>query len=184
MTKIMEEKKVMEEIKKEFLPLPTPSEQKLIDLTTMTPKQKVITLLKLGNSLKTSIEYAGADMRIYEIWLKNDKKFEEDVKQARAEADIFDCEIIRKASQNEWQAAAFRIKQREAAQRRKKYSIKLNTPAECKKLLQKVITELIHDEIEIERARAIGYLINTAIKVIEVSDLAERMEKLEEAMQK
>ncbi|MEQ8192770.1 MAG: hypothetical protein ABRQ39_32710 [Candidatus Eremiobacterota bacterium] len=180
----MEEKKVMEEIKKEFLPLPTPAEQKLIDLTTMTPKQKLITLLKLGNSLKTSIEFAGIDSKIYGIWLKNDKKFEEDVKQARAEADIFDCEIIRKASQNEWQAAAFRIKQREAAQKRGHYSVKMATPADCRKLLQKVTAQLLNDEIEIERARAIGYLINCAIKVIEASDLAERLEKLEEALQK
>lgn len=160
---------------------PFSPENKIINLESLTPQEKVLTLLQLGNSWRTALEFANVPMKIYSIWMK-DEKFAEKLRKAKVIADIFDSEVIRKAASNEWQAAAFRMKLRESARKKQNLSVKINTPADCKRLLQKVISLMLSDDLEVEKARAVGFLINCAMNVIEKSDLVERMEKMEEAM--
>jgi len=158
---------------------PFSPENKIINLESLTPQEKVLTLLQLGNSWRTALEFANVPMTVYSRWMK-DEKFAEKLRKAKVIADIFDTEVIRKAASNEWQAAAFRMKLRESARKKQNLSVKINTPAECKKLLQKVISLMLSDDLEVEKARAVGFLINCTMNVIEKGELLDRLKNQEE----
>lgn len=61
-------------------------------------------------------------------------------------------------------------------------SIRLNKPGDVRRLISRTINELKRDELSEGKARAIGYLCNCLLKAMETTELAERLEKLEEAM--
>ncbi|QGT99298.1 hypothetical protein SYNTR_0705 [Candidatus Syntrophocurvum alkaliphilum] len=61
----------------------------------------------------------------------------------------------------------------------KKQEIRLNNPSHVRRLLNRTINQLLNDEIEESKSRAIGYLSQILLKSMEVEDLAKRIEELE-----
>ncbi len=61
-----------------------------------------------------------------------------------------------------------------------KGNIRLNRPQDVRRLLARVINELMQEEsVSIERARVIATLSNSIIKAMEVGELDERMKEIE-----
>jgi hypothetical protein len=59
-------------------------------------------------------------------------------------------------------------------------NIRLNRPKDIKRMVGKVINILLQDgEMTIDKAKTIATLSNTALKSMELGDLAERMSKIE-----
>lgn len=59
-------------------------------------------------------------------------------------------------------------------------NIRLNRPQDIRRMIGKVINILLQDgEITIDKAKTIATLSNTALKSMELGDLAERMSKIE-----
>ena len=65
---------------------------------------------------------------------------------------------------------------------KKSYGIRLNKPVDVRRLISRTINELREDTLSENKARAIGYLCNCLLKAMETTELAERLEKLEEVM--
>ncbi|KAB3533848.1 hypothetical protein F8154_10290 [Alkaliphilus pronyensis] len=65
----------------------------------------------------------------------------------------------------------------------KKQNIRLNNPRQVTRLLNRAINDLINEDIEIGRAKAIGYLSSIILKAMEVEDLEKRILELEELAQ-
>lgn len=63
-----------------------------------------------------------------------------------------------------------------------KNNVRLNDIGGVNRLLGRVANALVQGEIDIERARAIGYLCNILIKSLQVGDLEQRLEALEQAL--
>lgn len=64
-----------------------------------------------------------------------------------------------------------------------KGNIRLKRPQDVRRLLARVINELIQEEpTSIERARVIATLSNSIIKAMEVGDLDERLKEIEERL--
>ncbi|PFR94854.1 hypothetical protein [Priestia megaterium] len=64
-----------------------------------------------------------------------------------------------------------------------KGNIRLKKPQDVRRLLARVINELLQEEPpSIDRARVIATLSNSIIKAIEVGELDERLEKIENAL--
>jgi hypothetical protein len=60
-------------------------------------------------------------------------------------------------------------------------NIRLNRPQDIRRMVGKVINILLQDgEMTIDKAKTIATLSNTALKSMELGDLAERMNKIEE----
>ncbi|MCM3364742.1 hypothetical protein ACTQ5K_22490 [Niallia sp. Sow4_A1] len=58
--------------------------------------------------------------------------------------------------------------------------IRINKPQDIRRMLAKVINILLKDgEMTIDKAKTIATLSNTALKSMELGDLAERINKLE-----
>ena len=68
------------------------------------------------------------------------------------------------------------------AEKNYKYKVRLNNPKSIVRCLSRVINDLRSDSIEESKARALGYLCNVMLKAFEVTDLVERIEKLEERL--
>ncbi|WP_096202088.1 hypothetical protein [Bacillus sp. FJAT-45350] len=67
-----------------------------------------------------------------------------------------------------------------------KTSVRLKKPQDVRRLLQRVINELLNDEpyMTTEKARVIATLSNSVLKSMEMSDLQEEMEKLKEVVER
>lgn len=64
-----------------------------------------------------------------------------------------------------------------------KGNIRLNRPQDVRRLLARVINELMQGEPpSIERARVIATLSNSIIKAMEVGELDERLKKIEKQL--
>lgn len=64
-----------------------------------------------------------------------------------------------------------------------KGNIRLNRPHDVRRLLARVINELMQQEpSSIERARVIATLSNSIIKAMEVGELDERMKEIEKRL--
>ena len=64
-----------------------------------------------------------------------------------------------------------------------KGNIRLKRPQDVRRLLARVINELIQEEpTSIERARVIATLSNSIIKAMEVGELDERLKEIEERL--
>ncbi|TJZ40063.1 hypothetical protein FA002_00390 [Priestia megaterium] len=64
-----------------------------------------------------------------------------------------------------------------------KGTIRLKKPQDVRRLLARVINELMHYELpSIERARVIATLSNSIIKAMEVGELDERMKEIEKQL--
>ncbi|KQU24041.1 hypothetical protein ASG65_19085 [Bacillus sp. Leaf13] len=64
-----------------------------------------------------------------------------------------------------------------------KGNIRLNRPQDVRRLLARVINELMQEEpSSIERARVIATLSNSIIKAMEVGELDERMKEIEKRL--
>ena len=60
-------------------------------------------------------------------------------------------------------------------------SIRLNKPQDVRRMIAKVINILLKEgEMTIDKAKTIATLSNTALKSMELGDLAERMNKIEQ----
>jgi hypothetical protein len=60
-------------------------------------------------------------------------------------------------------------------------NIRLNRPQDIRRMVGKVINILLQDgEMTIDKAKTISTLSNTALKSMELGDLAERMNKIEQ----
>ncbi|MEW4231639.1 hypothetical protein [Priestia megaterium] len=60
-------------------------------------------------------------------------------------------------------------------------NIRLNRPQDVRRMIAKVINILLKEgEMTIDKARTIATLSNTALKSMELGDLAERMNKIEQ----
>lgn len=65
-----------------------------------------------------------------------------------------------------------------------KGNIRLKRPQDVRRLLARVINELMHEEpTSIERARVIATLSNSIIKAMEVGELDERMKEIEKRLE-
>ncbi len=62
-----------------------------------------------------------------------------------------------------------------------KYDVRLNDPQAVRRLLGRVVNQLLRDEITEGKARTIGYLANIMVGVMESADLEQRLEALEQA---
>ena len=60
----------------------------------------------------------------------------------------------------------------------------LGSAAEIRRLLEIAVTDTLSLENSIARARAIAYLAQTAIRLLETGELADRVDQLEAAMQR
>lgn len=64
-----------------------------------------------------------------------------------------------------------------------KGNIRLNRPQDVRRLLARVINELMQEEpSSIERARVIATLSNSIIKAMEVGEMDERMREIEKQL--
>ncbi len=63
-----------------------------------------------------------------------------------------------------------------------KNNVRLNKPDDVRRLISRIINELRADTINENKARAMGYLCNCLLKAMETTELAERLERLEERM--
>lgn len=61
----------------------------------------------------------------------------------------------------------------------RKRNIHVQDAGDVKRLMNKVINELRHGEIDSKSANAIGYLANIILKTIEVGEMKEQLEMLE-----
>jgi hypothetical protein len=62
--------------------------------------------------------------------------------------------------------------------------IRLNRPQDIRRMIAKVINILLKDgEMTIDKAKTITTLSNTALKSMELGDLAERMNKIEKMLE-
>lgn len=60
-------------------------------------------------------------------------------------------------------------------------NIRLNRPQDIRRMIGKVINILLQDgEMTIDKAKTIATLSNTALKSMELGDLADRMNKIEQ----
>jgi len=62
--------------------------------------------------------------------------------------------------------------------------VRLNNARSIKTLLNRTINQLLNDEIQVDKARCIGYLGSVLIKSLEVEDMSERMDLLEKQILK
>ena len=63
-------------------------------------------------------------------------------------------------------------------------NIRLNKPQDVRKMIGRVINILLQDgEMTIDKAKTIATLSNTALKSMELGDLAERMDKIEQLLE-
>ncbi|MFE4140476.1 hypothetical protein ACFX4I_01220 [Peribacillus sp. YIM B13472] len=64
-------------------------------------------------------------------------------------------------------------------------NIRINKPQDIRRLLAKVINILLQDgEMTIDKAKTLATLSNTALKSMELGELAERLDKIEEQLKK
>ena len=61
-----------------------------------------------------------------------------------------------------------------------KYDIRLNKPEDVRRLISRTINELKKDELSEGKAKTIGYLCNILLNAMESTELAKRIEELEE----
>ncbi|QIZ07632.1 hypothetical protein HFZ78_13545 [Priestia megaterium] len=62
--------------------------------------------------------------------------------------------------------------------------IRINKPQDIRRMIAKVINILLQDgEMTIDKAKTIATLSNTALKSMELGDLADRMNKIEELLE-
>ena len=61
-------------------------------------------------------------------------------------------------------------------------AIYLTSMTAIKKAVSQTYNQLKKDEISANKARALGYLLNTAIKCFEVSDMAKELEEMRERL--
>ncbi len=62
-----------------------------------------------------------------------------------------------------------------------KYDVRLNDPQAVRRLLGRVVNQLLKDEMTEGKARTIGYLCNIMVGVMESADFEQRLEALEQA---
>jgi len=55
----------------------------------------------------------------------------------------------------------------------------LTTPRDARRLLSKVINQVLNNEIEVGRANCVGQLCNILLKAMEKSDLEKRIVEIE-----
>ncbi|MEY8192982.1 hypothetical protein AB4X15_25610 [Peribacillus simplex] len=64
-------------------------------------------------------------------------------------------------------------------------NIRINKPQDIRRLLAKVINILLQDgEMTIDKAKTLATLSNTALKSMELGELAERLDKIEAQLSK
>jgi predicted nucleic-acid-binding protein len=62
--------------------------------------------------------------------------------------------------------------------------IRINKPQDIRRMIAKVINILLQDgEMTIDKAKTIATLSNTALKSMELGDLADRLNKIEELLE-
>ncbi|WHX62346.1 hypothetical protein [Peribacillus frigoritolerans] len=63
--------------------------------------------------------------------------------------------------------------------------IRINKPQDIRRMIGKVINILLQDgEMKIDKAKTLATLSNTALKSMELGELAERLDKIEEQLKK
>lgn len=65
-----------------------------------------------------------------------------------------------------------------------KNNVRLNDIAGVNRLLGRVANALVQDEITEEKARAIGYIANILLKGLQVGSIEERLEVLEDQLER
>ena len=63
-------------------------------------------------------------------------------------------------------------------------AIRLRSAFDVRRLLARLITQTLRDEIEDSKSTKVGYLCGVLLRAIEMSELELRLKKLEEAVQK
>ncbi|MFJ7680427.1 hypothetical protein ACIQXQ_20650 [Peribacillus sp. NPDC097198] len=64
-------------------------------------------------------------------------------------------------------------------------NIRINKPQDIRRLLAKVINILLQEgEMTIDKAKTLATLSNTALKSMELGELAERLDKIEEQLKR
>lgn len=61
-----------------------------------------------------------------------------------------------------------------------KNNIRINDISGCNRLLQRVVNGVLQDEITEDKARVLGYLVNIAIRGLQVGELEDRLNDLED----
>lgn len=62
----------------------------------------------------------------------------------------------------------------------KQNSLKLSTINDLRRLISATINDLRNDQVDVKVAAAIGNLTRTQLKIIELADIEERLNKLEQ----
>lgn len=78
-------------------------------------QQKLVDVLTSGATIKDACAYVGIHIDTYYEWCKRFAEFSESVEKARATAKVSSVVVIRKASQENWQAAAWFLERSDPA---------------------------------------------------------------------
>lgn len=73
-------------------------------------------LVANGNNRYAAARYARVDRATFDYWYETDTEFRAEVDRSDAEAELRDVAAVSAASQNTWQAAAWRLEQRQQDQ--------------------------------------------------------------------
>ena len=58
----------------------------------------------------------------------------------------------------------------------------IRSPRDVRRLLSRIVNEVLNNEIEVGRANCVGQLCNIILKAMEKSDLENRIERLERVL--
>ena len=96
--------------------------QRALEDAMLTPQVRstILNALRIGNYLETAASLAGITKKVFDRWMQQGaaetvgywRDFYDEVAQALAAAEAADLAIIKKASQTQWQAAAWRLERR------------------------------------------------------------------------
>lgn len=138
------------------MPRPTIISDEIID--------KVVAALRAGNYITTACAWAGISNDAYYDWMNRAeepdadplyKRFSDEVKRARAEAEVANVQIIRKSAEaGTWQAAAWWLERSFPAQWGRKTEISgpnqgpIQVEVSREELTQRILTLLESDDSE------------------------------------
>jgi transposase len=112
--------------------------------TKLTPEvqERIVTALRAGNYRETASRHAGISYMTFRRWemkgeaVKSRKfcEFCEAIKKAEADAEVRDLELISKAAEEQWQAAAWKLERKYPQRWGRRDATKLELSGEVKQV--------------------------------------------------
>lgn len=73
--------------------------------------------------------------------------------------------------------------QKEVETVKKRYNLRMKTPKNVTNILRRMANEVLNGEVEIKTASTVTYICQTALKSMELGDIAQRLERIEKMME-